>query len=376
MPPKPQPKAPQPPAWRQWLEAARTTSSGSGRALELAVFLRELAVMLKAGIVVTRALEAIGKGLHDARLAEAVAGLVDSVNKGTSLGQAMKLYQDVFPAALVSIVGVGETSGRLSEVLARLATWQEQQVTLMLKVRSAMTYPAFMFALMLVLIMVMPGLLLQGIFSMLQDLHAQVPFPTRVLMGFSAATRQPLFWLVLAAAAGGLVVAARVLLREERHRLTRDRWLLRVPGMGPAFHSLAVASFSESLETMYSSGLSIVPALVEAGQASGNLVLRDAARQASEALKAGRTIDQAFRLTGFFTPTYVNLMQTGSEQGDLSTMLKYCARMAREDLDRRIEIALAAMEPLMLWVMGCVAGGIAVAALSPLLQVIQSLGLG
>lgn len=371
-------KPPAPKPWQRSLLGAidrtRDLFSGSTR-YEMAVLFRSLAELIESGVLISNAVAVIRPSLESVPMKLALHQVEMSVSRGLTPSQAFSLCPDVFPEIVVRMSEVGERSGSFPEMLRRLAEYFEQQVSIFLKVRSALTYPLLVLVLCGAIVILLPGFLLDGVFRMLRDLDAEIPMSTRALMTLSDLVRDPFAWLV---GAGAVVAAALVYRRRMRNReirRKRDAWLLRLRGVGPCLRHIALLRFTAALEVMMSTGTPILVALTVAGKAAQNLVFEDAAEQVGQALKAGIPLHVSLGRTHIMPRIHTQLVAMGEESGSMTEMLKQCAWLSELEIEQRIGAALAALEPAVMMFMGAVVGFICLATLSPMLQALQKMAL-
>jgi len=360
---------------RFWTERVQDLVGGGQRRVELAATFRQLAVMMAAGVPIAEAVRLVAGHLQDRRLRDAFVASALALHAGKALSAGLRPNEDVFGSITLRLVEVGETSGRLPVILDRIATFMERDMRLRMRVKSALTYPMFMFAGMLVFILLIPPLLLNGLFDTMRAMHAEVPPLTRCLMVISSALRSPLTYAVGAAGLAGAVALYARWERSEDHRLLRDRLLLRVPILGPTLRFVALANFCRSLDVTYASGIPILTGLRHAAGSCGNLELARGVDAAIQEVSGGGALHQAFARLDVFPPALVNMLAAAEERGDPSIALRHFSRLAESEVEHRVEIAVAALEPLMLLVMGCLAGGTALATLAPMLRFLESLSL-
>lgn len=360
---------------REWMDRLVDAAAGTRRSLEMAAIFRQLAVMQSAGVLITEAIRLVAAHLQDPRLREAFSRSAVGLHAGKPLSASMQPHGDVFGATTLRLIEVGEKSGRLPVVLDRIATFMERDVSLRLRVQSALTYPLFMFGGMLVFILLIPPLLLNGLFETMRSVRAEVPPLTRCLMTLSAALGHPLTWVVGIGVLAGLVILYAAWARSEANRLRRDRFLLRVPILGATLRFVALSSFCRSLDLMYASGIPILTGLRHAADTCGNLEVARGVDEVIARVNGGASLHRAFADSRVVEPSFVNLLAAAEERGDVSIALRQFSRLADSEVEHRIDVAVAALEPLMLLIMGCLAGGTAVAALGPMLGFLERLTL-
>lgn len=341
---------------------------------EMSVFFRSLAVMLQSGVPLSHSLELLAVGT-ELVLAEALLQASSMLRQGSRLSEALGVRKRVFTPLMLALVEAGENSGRLDLMLSKLAGFLERRAKLEMMVKSALTYPLIVFAISMVILVVLPLFLVDGLFAMMREMKGEIPLATRVLMGISDLVRNPIAWAAAALVGWGVMRAWRNAMAQEVWRIERDRRLLRVPGIGPLLQKVSTALFAVTLETMYSAGIPILRGLDLAARSSSNLSFEHAIRDVIPKVEHGVPLHKALRGTGLFPPVAVDFVSVGEESGNLPLMLAQIGRLAEDEVEHRLQIVVAALEPIMLWVMGCVVGLICLAILQPFLNMVQTLAL-
>ena len=342
---------------------------------ELSVVFREMSELIGAGVRISDAFAVLIPGVQVPQITMALLQAEALVNHGERLSRSFAASPEVFPEIVVQMMGVAETSGKLPEVLEKLAAYFERQYMLYLKLRSALTYPLFIFGLCMAIVIIAPGFMLKGIFTMLEDMGAEIPMSTRALMLLSSLIRNPFAWF---AGAGAGYIALRFYSQRMSHRenrLKRDAWLLRLPVIGPCLQHVALQQFATMLGLMYGSGVSIMRALEMAGRSVNNVAFEDAAMRTATQLSLGISLPRALAKTKLFPRAHLHFIEVGVEVGDLADMLTQCAWLSELQINDSIDTALAALEPGVLAFMGIVVGFIALATIGPLLEAMQRMAL-
>lgn len=360
--------------WRRLVTSMRELVRPSLRD-ETALVFRQLAVLLESGVNISTAIALLAKDVSHPMLSTALLMTEAAIYRGQYFSKALAQHAEVFSPMLLRLVVVGEATGKLPLVLQRIADHLEQQRRLFLEIRSSLAYPLFVCALCLVLVVVVPVFLLDGVFQMLTDLHAEIPLVTRIIMLASQATRSPLCWLGAVLVCCGAVHVCLKVLDDYHRRKAFDAWLLRMRGLGPIFHNLALAQFARSLALMYENGLPILKALREAARTTGHLAVEAAADAVARRVEAGVPLHRAFADHDLFPSWMVRLVAAGDDYGETVPMLERCACMAEEEAEQRIRIAMAALEPAVLLAMGLAVSVIVLATMTPLLRAMERLAL-
>lgn len=343
------------------------------RANALAVFYRSLSAMTRAGVRIERALQLLGEQEDDPRMAEVCRSLQTNISHGKSLSTAMSQWPDVFSSLELRLVQVGEMTGNIDRILERLANYEESRRSVTMRVKSALTYPAFVFALAMAALVILPPYLFGGLFKLIENFGVEIPLITRVVLVFAKVVSNPIFIAVLAAGVVAGFKILPVLLRRPDVQLKVAGFSLRVPVIGAALRTIAVTRFARALEIMMNCGVTLDQGLQLSMAASGNPVLIQRLPRALERLRGGATLREVLEETSFFGQGFLSMTSIGEESGKLPALLSRLAQMYEMELGYVLETLVAALEPLMLLVMGLLVGLFIVATMLPMMQVIRAL---
>ncbi|MHB2019853.1 MAG: type II secretion system F family protein [Candidatus Xenobia bacterium] len=347
--------------------------AGQSMVLDQVVSYRAMAALYRAGVAVIRSLEILAAQTEHPRLRKAFNGIVRYIEGGQTMADAMRLYPRVFPEMYIHLIEVGEKSGNMEVMLERLAQHAEKANSAAMKLRSALVYPAFVFVLCLALLILAPAFTFKGIFQLLTDLHVELPLITKFMIWGSNLLNSWAFWPI---AVGFIAVVYLVFDRIQKDQNLKrfvQACALKLPAIGDALRAAEVSTFCRTLSTMYASGVPILDAVDLAGRSSTNLLLREAARDIKNDVASGKTLSDAVQCTGFFPPMSIHLLAVGDETGALDRMLDRVAEISEEHVDRALEAATAALEPMVLLFVGVVVGFVVIGTMAPLLKVVQSL---
>jgi type IV pilus assembly protein PilC len=340
-------------------------------AKNLAVFTRQLSVMIDAGLPLVQCLELLSKEEPDKGLAEAVHRVQSDVEAGASLTEAMERQPHAFNALFTHMVSAGEAGGILDTILKRLSTYIEKQVKLQAQVKSAMIYPAAVMTIAVLVLAVIFWQVIPAFSAMFAGLNAQLPLATRILIAASNGFVYALPFLV--AGSIGAAFFMRRYYATPAGRLRIDGLLLKVPLLGPILRKVAVARFCRTLSTLISSGVPILTGLDVTARASGNAVVEDAIKHARVRIERGESIAVPLRATGVFPPMVSQMIGAGENTGALDVMLAKIAEFYEEEVDVAVAGLLTILEPVMIAFLGVVVGGIIIAMYLPLFELIDQL---
>lgn len=339
---------------------------------ELVIFFRSLATLQGAGVHVLRSLEVLGRQLDNREVKAALVDALRQVSSGMPLSKALSRHPRLFKPLHLQMLRVGENSGGLHRVLENLAVHAEKSFALQQKLRSAMVYPALIMVLALVMLIALPGIVFKDLLRFLSDLHVELPWATKVLLGLSNLVTQWWFFVLLGLVAAGLGWGVVQLSRRPAWQEAAEQAIISVPGLGPAVTAGWVADFTRSLSYTYAAGVPILQALEIAGQGR-SLLMNRALANTRKQMAEGLPLHRCLSMTGLFPPMALHLIQAGEESGQVADMLERVANACEELVDERLTLASAMLQPLVMLVVGLVVGFMVVAVMSPMLKVLESL---
>lgn len=337
-------------------------------ARNLAVFTRQLSVMIDAGMPLVECLDTLGRQEAHRPFREAILQTRVAVEGGSTLADAMREHPGAFGPLYTNMVAAGEAGGILDTILKRLATHIEKSVKLGAQVKSAMTYPIAVVAIAAVLIGVILWKVVPTFDELFAGLGAALPLPTRVVVASSNAlvSYSPLVLLAGVASAFGF----RWFRATPRGKRAVDALLLRLPVLGALVRKVAVARFCRTLATLLGSGVPLLAGLEITAKTAGNLVIEDAVLVARDAIERGETVSAPLRRAGMFPPMVVQMIGVGETSGALDVMLARVADFCEEEVDATVAGLLTLLEPVMIALLGLVIGGIVIALYLPIFDLI------
>jgi type IV pilus assembly protein PilC len=336
---------------------------------DLAVFSRQFATMINAGLPLIRALTILVDQTENKKLAETIEAVRADVEAGSDLSTAMAKHPKIFTKLYVSMVRAGEASGTLDEVLLRIAAMIEADVALRSKIKSAMTYPVIVFVFAVVLTAVMLIFIVPVFAQMFDDLGGQLPLLTRVLVALSnfVASWAGLITFVLIPT--GLWIAYKQIRSTEKGRFTLDVIKLKVPVFGPLFHKIAMSRFARNLSTLLATGVPILQALEITADTVNNGPVSVAVKDVQDSVREGQSIARPLASHDIFPTMVVQMIAVGEETGNVDGMLDKVADFYDTEIEATTESLTAMMEPLMIGVIGGIVGGMVIALYLPMFQI-------
>lgn len=334
---------------------------------DIAVFTRQMATMMKAGVPLVQSFELVADGLENATMRRMVLEIRDEVSGGGSFGGALRRHPKYFDELFCSLVESGEQSGALETMLERVATYKEKTEALKKKIKKALTYPI---AVMCVAFIV-TGILLVKVVPVFaqtfESFGAQLPAFTLFVLNLShLATAH--WWKLLGIAAIATFVFKQARENSQSFSDLVDRLLLKAPIVGMILNEAVVARLARTLSTTFSAGVPLVEALESVSGAAGNAVYRDAINRVRDDVTSGSQIAVAFRATGIFPTLLIQMTSIGEESGALDTMLEKVATHYEAEVDNKVDNLTALLEPLIMSVLGILVGGLMIAMYMPIFQ--------
>ncbi|MCP5200331.1 MAG: type II secretion system inner membrane protein GspF [Gammaproteobacteria bacterium] len=338
----------------------------------LALMTRQLATMVRAGMPLEQSLRALGEQVSGRRLQAVVAGVRARITEGAALHEALAEFPAVFPEMYRVMVEAGESSGRLEEVLERLADHTEQSHQLRQRMGLALIYPALITLVAIGVVMALMAYVVPQVVRVFEDTGQTLPLLTRGLIAASAGVRA---W---GGAAIAVLVAGwaawRVLLRRPAVRWMRDELALRVPGVGWLVREVQAGRLARTLAILTRSGVPLLDALAIGARMVGSLPLRRATEAAAVAVREGGRFHLALARAGYFPPLLLHMLAAGEDSGELDEMLERAAAHQERELAARAATFAAVVEPLVILVMGGVVLLIVLAILLPIFDMNQLVG--
>ena len=330
---------------------------------------QELAALLKAGLPLLQALDLMLERMKNQYFKGVLTDIRDRVKSGTDLSDAFASYGDTFPRLYPSTLKAGERSGELEKVIRRFIRYMRLVLDARRRVVSALIYPAVLVGLSIAMMTIMAIYVVPKFMTFFEDLDAELPLITRIVLGISTFADRN--WPVLLLGIAGGTFLFRQWGRTEPGRLAVDRWKLRLLFMGPVLHRFALAEFCRSLGTLLAGGIPLVPAFEIAVSSVGNAYVRSRLEPTIQLVREGKPFHEALEQSGVFVDMAVDMVKVGEATGSLDEMLASVSDFLDEQIETRMQRILSLIEPLMLVVMGIM---IAILLISIYLPMFSMLG--
>jgi len=338
------------------------------KAQTMALFYSQLAALLRAGVPMIRSLNVMADQSSNATLKEVISDIRTRVEDGESIGDAMARYPKVFNEMGCNMVRAGTEGGFLEDALDRVGKFTELQEDLKGRTISALAYPIFLFSVGSVVLTTLLVFFVPKFDPMFDRLRKndEMPVATEALLGISNFMQSYGWMLLVAIAAAGLAMRAKI--RTDSGKDLVDRLKLKIPVLGEILMNLAVARFCRVLGTLLNNGVPILQSLDIAGTAAGNRLLRDSVSNATENIRSGESLASPLRASGHFPPSVVEMISVGEESNSLDTVLPEIADSLEKVTFRRLDLFVRLLEPVMLLVMALLVLGVVLALIVPVLK--------
>ena len=348
----------------------RTSGGSSVKQKDIALFTRQLATMMKAGVPLLQAFDIVGRGATNPRLTKLLGDIRADVETGTSLSAAFRKHPMHFDALYCNLVEAGEAGGILEQLLERLAIYQEKTLALKSKIKSALMYPIAVLTVAFVVVVVIMIKVIPAFKEVFSSFGADLPTPTLIVIAMSEFFVA--WWMVMfGAMAGGGYMFMQTWRRSVKMQMVMDRLLLRLPIFGALIDKSVIARWTRTLSTMFAAGVPLVEALDSVGGASGNAVYAEATQKIQRDVSTGSALTTAMQATGAFPNMVIQMTSIGEESGSLDHMLAKAAEFYEEEVDDMVKGLSSLMEPIIIVVLGTIIGGIVVAMYLPIFKIGQ-----
>ena len=352
-------------------KAASGKTNKKVSAKTLAVFTRQFSVMIDAGLPLVQCLEILGTQEEDKGFSSVILATRGDVEGGASLADAMKKHPKTFDPLFTNMIAAGEAGGILDTILKRLATYIEKAVKLKSQVQSAMIYPIAVIVIAALVVGVILWKVIPTFANLFAGLGAELPLPTRIVIALSNGLVR--FMPFILVGIGAFVFAFRSYYASPNGRRVIDAVVLKLPVLGSLMRKIAVSRFCRTLSTLLASGVSILEALDITARTAGNAIIEEAIQTTRKSIERGETIAQPLRETNVFPSMVVQMISVGEATGALDTMLSKIADFYEEEVDVAVAGLLTLLEPIMIFFLGTVVGGIVIAMYLPIFDLISKL---
>ena len=334
---------------------------------DIALFARQLATMLQAGIPMVQAFDIVGNGHEKPAMQKLIMAIKADIESGTTLHEALAKHPLYFDDLFVNLVEAGEHAGALETLLEKIATYKEKTEALKKKIKKAMFYPAAVLVVAVVVTIILLIFVIPQFENIFKDFGADLPAFTMMVIGLSKFVQA--YGLMMGAVAGGAIYAFIYFKKRSKPmRQGIDRALLKAPVIGPIMVKAAIARFARTLSTMFSAGVPLVEALTSVAGATGNIVFEDATLKIRDEVSTGQRLQRCMENTGLFPNMVVQMIAVGEESGSLDAMSAKIADFYEADVDAAVDGMSSLLEPLIMAILGVLVGGMVIAMYLPIFK--------
>ncbi|WP_291425067.1 type II secretion system F family protein [Deinococcus sp.] len=338
---------------------------------EVAIFSKQLATLINAGVPIVQSLTILQKQMESKAFQGILRDIRGQVEGGTPLSDTLAQHPKVFDRLFINLVRAGETSGTLDSVLERIADFQEKQLALNGKIKSALTYPAIVLVFAIIITYGLIAFVVPTFASMLDSVQGKLPVITQMVMALSYFLRHALLGIIVATIA--LIFAYRWYYRTPVGRRMVDALKLRVPLFGPLIKKTSVASFARTFGLLINSGVNIIESLEITKGTANNAIVEETIENAKNVVMVGEQMSSSLATSPVFPPMVVSMVAIGEETGSLDTMLGKVADFYDREVDEAVEGLTAAIEPIMIVLLGGVVLVIILAMFLPMISLMNTL---
>ena len=354
----------------QKVKKRRLKAGGSVKAKDIAVFTRQLATMMKAGVPLLQSFDIVARGSTNPKVTKLLNDIRGDVETGTSLSSAFRKHPMHFDALYCNLVEAGEAAGILETLLDRLATYQEKTIAIKQKIKSALTYPIAVMVVAFIVVSVIMIFVIPAFKEVFTSFGADLPAPTLFVMAMSEVFVK-YWWAIFLTIGGGIYFFLQTWKRSEPMQKRMDRMLLKLPVFGELLFKSAVARWTRTLSTMFAAGVPLVEALDSVGGAAGNAVFAEATEQIQKDVSTGTSLTNAMIASNLFPNMVLQMSAIGEESGALDQMLGKAADFYEEEVDEAVKALSSLMEPFIIVILGTIIGGIVVSMYLPIFKLGQ-----
>ena len=335
---------------------------------DIAVFCRQFATVISAGITITGGLDIMRQQTENRKLKEILDKIFEEVQKGKSLSESMRQFKE-FPALFINMIEAGEASGRLEEVLERMAVYYEKESKLRQKIKSAMMYPILISAAAVGVVVFLVTSILPMFVEMFKGFNVELPLPTRMVLGLSSAMTN--YWYIIIPAIILIVYALKRYGKTDEGKYKFDRLVLKLPIFGKINKKIITSRFARTLSILMGSGIPVIQSMEIVEKTIMNAVVEEGIRKCKEDIRKGTGLTKPIAAIGIFPPMLIEMINIGEETGTLDTMLGKTAQFYDEEVDVVIAGLTTLIEPVILVVLGVVIGFIIISIMLPMFDMYQ-----
>ena len=336
---------------------------------DLAIFFRQFATMVSAGLTLVNCLEILSRQTENKLLSKKIDDIKKNVEQGATLTDAFANHPETFSKLYTNMIKAGEIGGVLDDILNRIATLMEKEYELRQKIKSAMTYPGFIMGAAVIMGIFMLTFILPQFVGVFQQFGGQLPFLTKMLVGFTVLFNT--YWYIFFGVAALIVFLFISYNRTNRGHKNIDRIKLKIPVFGNLLLKTAINRFTRILGTLIQSGVPIIQSLKVSAESVGNDIIAEAVVQSADRIKEGQSISAPLEESGVFPPMVTQMIMVGEESGELETMLLTVSQFYDQEVQRAVEQLTSVIEPVMMAVVAVGVGVLVIAMYMPIFNMVN-----
>ena len=352
------------------IKKRKMRSGKSIKPKDIAIFTRQLATMMKAGVPLLQSFDIVGRGNANPSVTKLLNDVRTDVETGTSLSSAFRKHPMYFDNLYCNLVEAGEAAGILESLLDRLATYMEKTEAIKSKIKSALMYPTAVVVVAFVVVAVIMIFVIPAFKQVFTSFGADLPAPTLFVMSVSEYFVK-YWWLIFGGIGGGIYFFMQAWKRNEKMQKFMDRALLKVPVFGTLIEKSCIARWTRTLSTMFAAGVPLVEALDSVGGASGNSLYSDATTRIQQEVSTGTSLTVAMQNANLFPSMVIQMTAIGEESGSIDHMLGKAADFYESEVDDMVAGLSSLMEPIIIVFLGTLIGGIVVSMYLPIFKLGQ-----
>lgn len=335
--------------------------------LDITIFTRQLATMMRAGVPLVQGLDIVSEGLDNQSMRNVVAGIKSEVENGNTFAGGLRKFPQHFDQLFCSLVESGEQSGSLDTMLERVATYKEKSEQLKMKIKKALKYPIFI----IIVAIVVTIILMIKVVPVFQDIFTsfgqELPLFTQMVISMSVWMQN--YWIALVLMMIMMAIAfVQSKKRSKKFRDYLDKLSLKLPIFGDLIYKAIIARFSRTLSTTFAAGVPLIDALQSTAGATNNVIFENAVLKIKENVSTGQQLNFAMRLTNRFPTMAIQMVAIGEESGALDAMLEKVANYYEDEVDHAVDGLTSLLEPLIMVILGILVGGLVIAMYLPIFK--------
>jgi type IV pilus assembly protein PilC len=334
---------------------------------DIAIFSRQLATMLSAGIPLVQGFDIVSNGHDNPAMQRLLRSIKTDLESGTALGEALARHPLYFDDLYVNLVNAGESAGALDTLLDKIATYKEKTEAIKKKIKKALFYPAAVVVVAIIVTSILLIFVIPEFENLFQGFGADLPAFTRLVIDVSQFMRSQ-GWLVVGGIVAGVSGYLYAYKRSKPMRHLQDKLMLKLPIIGNILEKAAIARFARTLSTMFAAGVPLVEALESVSGATGNIVYQDAVLEMRDEVATGQRLQRAMENTELFPNMVIQMIAVGEESGSLDEMSGKVADFYEADVDNAVDSMSSLLEPLIMAILGVLVGGLVVAMYLPIFK--------